>query len=252
MLQKAVILFALLIPTHPALAIEVGLYRELLERYTIEVNDTAGTRVDYEGLQRSADWARLIASLDRSRPEELRTRQEKLAYWINVYNILTIDLVRRNYPVSSIRDLGSFLRPVWQRQAGRVGGRSYTLDEIEREILRGFGEPRIHGAIVCASVSCPSLRREPYEAASLDLQLDDSVRRWLADPRKGARLDPSSGTVHLSRIFEWFMKDFAEGGGARAFVRRYAQPEVASWLRESGEDGPIRYLDYDWSLNSAV
>ncbi len=251
MLQKAVILLALLIPTRGALALDVGLYRELLERYTIEVNDTAGTRVDYQGLQRSTDWARLTASLDRSRPEELRTRREKLAYWINVYNILTIDLVRRNYPVSSIRDLGSFLRPVWQRQAGRVGGRSYTLDEIEHEILRGFGEPRIHGAIVCASVSCPSLRREPYEAASLDLQLDDSVRRWLADPCKGARLD-SSGTVHLSRIFEWFMKDFAADGGVRAFVRRYARSEVDIWLRENGEDAAIEYLDYDWSLNAAI
>ncbi len=145
MVQKAVILFALLIPIRPALALDVGLYRELLERYTIEVNDTAGTRVDYEGLQRSTDWARLIASLDRSRPEELRTRPEKLAHWINVYNILAIDLVQRNYPVSSIRDLGSFLRPVWKRQAGRV-----SLTRRARVGATGMRRTRIRSLHGCA------------------------------------------------------------------------------------------------------
>jgi hypothetical protein len=91
--------------------------------------------------------------------------------------------VRRHYPIDSIRSIGSFFSPVWKKTAGEIGGRSYTLYEIEHEILRPMGEPRIHAAIVCASLSCPPLRREPYRAAELEAQLEDNVRRWLADPR---------------------------------------------------------------------
>jgi hypothetical protein len=86
----------------------------------------------------------------------------------------------RHPGIASIRDIGSLLRPVWNREAGRVGRRARSLGEIEHEILRPLGDPRIHGAIVCASVSCPPLRREPFAAARLDAQLDDQMRRWLA------------------------------------------------------------------------
>ncbi len=161
---------------------DVDLYARLLAGYTRVVAGAAGTRVDYRGLTRSADWPRLLESLAESRPEKLATPAEKLAFWINAYNILTIDLVVQHYPVSSIKDVGSFVRPVWDLEAGVVGGKTYTLDQVEHEILRPLGEPRIHAAIVCASISCPPLRREPYRAAALDAQLDDSLRRWLSNP----------------------------------------------------------------------
>src|SRR4030095_12503639 len=138
---------------------------------------------------------------------------------IDAYNILAIDLVARHYPVASIRDLGSLLRPVWKIEAGRVGGRAYSLDEIEHGILRPLGDPRVHMAIVCASVSCPSLAREPFVAARIDAQLDAASARFVANEQKGVRVEARG--VRLSKIFDWFAADFAAGGGVLAFVRRH-------------------------------
>lgn len=233
----------------PTMALDLQLYADLLKRHTRATDDIASTRVAYAALVDSAAWERLIASLEASRPDALGSRDEKLAFWINAYNVLAIDVVRRSYPVASIRDIGSFFRPVWKRRAGTIGGRDYTLDQIEHEILRPLGEPRIHAAIVCASLSCPPLRREPYSAARLDAQLDQSTRAWLADPRKGARLDRDAGVLHLSAILDWFAEDFAAAGGVRAFVAKHAPPELAADLRARGDDVPVRYIDYDWSLN---
>jgi hypothetical protein len=121
-----------------------------------------------------------------------------------------------------------------------VGGREVTLHEIEHDILRPLGDPRIHGAIVCASQSCPSLRREPFSAARLDAQLEDQMRSFLADRRKGARLE--GRRLRLSKIFDWFEEDFAAAGGVVAFVRPYLD-------FDPGPDPKLIWFDYDWSLN---
>ena len=216
----------------------------VLSAHTAQVKDVAGVRVDYAALRHSADWSRVLASLVACRPEELRTRKQRLAFWIDAYNALAIDVVVRHYPLKSIRDVGSLLRPVWKREAGTIGGRAYSLDEIEHAILRPLGEPRIHAAIVCASLSCPPLRREPFHPDRLEAQLDDQLRAFLADPRKGARLE--GDTLWLSRIFDWFADDFAAAGGVLAFVR----PHLPSEIRERLPAAPrLRFLDYDWGLN---
>jgi hypothetical protein len=231
-------------------ALDKGLYAALLERHTLAVDDIASTRVDYAALRTSEGWESLIRTLNDTDPGRLRSRDEKLAFWINAYNILAIDLVRRHYPIDSIRSVGTFLSPVWKKKAGEIGGRAYTLHQIEHEILRPMGEPRIHAAIVCASLSCPPLRREPYRAAELDTQLDDNVRRWLADPRKGARIDRSAQTLSLSAILDWFAEDF--GGDVLPFVRRYLAPADAAWIAAQGDSLRVQYLDYDWSLNDTA
>ncbi len=233
----------------PARAIDLVAYADILDRHTSEVDDTAMTHVDYDALRGSSGWEQLVESLGRSRPDKLATRGEQLAFWINAYNILTIDLVRRNYPVESIRDIGSFFFPVWEREAGTIGGRSYTLNEIEHEILRPLGDPRIHAAIVCASTSCPQLRREPYEANRIDDQLDDAVRAFLSSPEKGFRLEEETSTVRLSRIFDWFADDFDSEGGVLTFVRRYAPGSAMEWLVRNSDEVEVEYLDYDWRLN---
>jgi hypothetical protein len=112
-----------------------------------------------------------------------------------------------------------------------------------------MGDPRIHSAIVCASLSCPPLRREAYRAERLEEQLDDNMRRWLADPRKGVRADAATGTLFVSSIFKWFAEDFEPAGGTAAFVERYGPEAAARVTQRAGEDVRIRYLDYDWSLN---
>jgi hypothetical protein len=232
----------------PAHALDEAAYAAVLARHTSSVADIASTRVDYAALRSSAEWKAVVASLAASDPARLGSRAESLAFWINVYNILAIDLVVRHYPVDSIRDIGSLFAPVWQKPAGVVGKRAYSLDEIEHQILRRMGDPRIHAAIVCASLSCPPLRREPYRAREVGAQLDDNVRRWLADPRKGMRIDPHARRVWLSPIFRWFASDFAEG--AFAFLARHAAPEQRAALESiPPEARSIAYLDYDWSLN---
>lgn len=234
----------------PAAALDLALYEQILGRHTVEVEDLARTRVDYRALTRSQDWQRLRASLEASDPARLATRAEQLAFWINAYNLLAIDWIVRHYPVESIRDLGSLLRPVWERPAGTIGGRPYTLDEIEHQILRPLGEPRVHAAIVCASVSCPSLARTPYRAPHLNAQLDASLARWLANPRKGSRLVSGAGVLHLSAIFDWFAEDFEAAGGVLPYLTPHLPEATRRWLAEHGGKAELAYFDYDWSLNS--
>ncbi len=242
------------LPPVPAAAqgAHAELWATLLARHTREVSDTAGVRVDYRGLAESADWKRLVAALAEAQPDAFDGRAERLAFWIDAYNILAIDLVVRHPGIGSIRDIGGWLRPVWDREAGRIGGRPYSLGEIEHEILRPMGEPRIHGAIVCASVSCPPLRREPFAAARLDEQLDEQMRRWLASPEKGLRIDREARVVELSRVFDWFGGDFEAAGGALAFASRYAPEADRRWLEAHASDVRVRHLPYDWSLNALL
>jgi hypothetical protein len=224
-------------------------YGELLGAYTHAVDAKVGTRVDYRGLGAEPAWKALIAEVGRTDPNALRSRDERLVYWINVYNIFAIDLILAHYPVASIRDIGSFFRPVWKRDAGRIGGRAYSLNEIEHEILRPMGEPRIHAAIVCASISCPDLRREPFDGKRLHAQLDDSLRAWLARPEKGLRVDAKRGVLWLSPVFDWFEDDFESQGGVIASITPHAPDAARRWLMEREVPPEVEYFDYDWSLN---
>lgn len=235
-----------------AACFDAALWAELLARHSAEVPDPAGVRVDYRALAAAPGWRRLVAGLAGCDPQTLGSRAETLAFWVNAYNVLAIDVVVAHYPVGSIRDVGSLLRPVWKRAAGRIGGRTRSLDEIEHGILRPLGDPRIHAAIVCASTSCPSLRREPYAAARIDAQLDDALRRFLADPRKGAAFDPATGRLLLSRIFAWFEADFASRGGVLAFLLPRLPEEIRAGVAARPDAVRVEYFDYDWRLNDLV
>ena len=229
--------------------LDLALYAELLGRNSRETADLVGTRVDYRALRSDLRWRELLGQLERSRPTALSARNQRLAFWINAYNILAIQMVARHYPVDSIKDAGSFFWPVWKREAGRIGGEPVTLGQIEHEILRPLGEPRIHAAIVCASTSCPSLMRTPFEPSRLDGQLDAATRRWLSSPEKGMRIDRDARRVTLSRIFDWFDEDFEAAGGALAFAARYARDGDRQWIEAHARDLSIDYFDYDWTLN---
>jgi Protein of unknown function, DUF547 len=216
-------------------------YATVLQRYTRteEVGGATVTRVHYTGLRNEPQFGRVVEQLAAFSPDTLATRAERLAFYINAYNILAIKVVLDNWPLESIRDAGNLFRPVWKKTAGTIGGRAATLDEVEHRILRPLGEPRIHLAIVCASLSCPDLRREPYAAARLDMQLDEDARRFLRDPNKGVQV--TADAIRVSRIFDWFGEDFAAGGGIETFIRRY---------RDDLPERPLRAdLPYDWSLN---
>ncbi|WP_367026183.1 DUF547 domain-containing protein [Methylococcus sp. ANG] len=214
---------------------------QLLERH-LGRRSAAGIELawlDYSALRQDPAFSRVVEQIAAYPPENLRTREERLAFHINAYNILAIKTVLDHWPVESIKDAGSLLRPVWKRPAGEVGGKTLSLDEIE-DGLRKLGEPRIHMAIVCASKSCPDLRREPYAAAKLDQQLSDAATAFLSNPAKGLRVE--NGAIRVSKIFDWFGGDFDAAGGVAAFLSRY-YPELPV-------GPPVRAdLPYDWSLN---
>lgn len=229
---------------------EQGLYAEMLRTYTRSVDDLAGTRVDYAGLASDPRWRQTVEALEATPASLRKTREQQLAFWINAYNIFAIDMVVRNLPLKSIRDIGNLFWPVWKRTAGNVDGAPVTLDAIENQTLRPMGDPRIHAAIVCASLSCPSLRRTPYTPGAIESELDASARNWLANSKKGMAIERKQNQVRVSKIFDWFEKDFSAVGGVPAFLARYAPPGDQGWLQQQGRSARIRYFDYDWALNS--
>jgi len=197
------------------------------------------------------------------------TEAEKIAFWINAYNGLTLKAIIDHYPIepsfiASLRFPKNSIRQipgVWDKLKFRVMGGEMTLDEIEHSRLRrDFNEPRIHVALVCAAMGCPPLRDEPFTGEKLDGQLDDQTTRFLSDPEK-FRIDRSKGRVYLSPIFKWFGGDFAKSYGTDAKFAGHGESEravlsfIGAYLSESDAeylskgDYDIEYLDYDWSLN---
>jgi uncharacterized membrane protein YdjX (TVP38/TMEM64 family) len=170
----------------------------------------------------------------------------------NAYNLLAIKAVLDQYPTVSIKDGGSLFSPIWKKSIGAVGGTPYSLDAIEHGILRkAFREPRVHFAIVCASLSCPDLRPEPFVAARLGAQLDGQIAAFLGNPAKGLAPGADGRSARVSSIFKWFAGDFEGSGGVAAFIRAKAASDVAVRIRALTDAG-LSYLDYDWSLNDTA
>lgn len=217
-------------------------YAGVLDRHvTFATKNGVRTAViDYPAVKEDPAYWRTLRLLSNYPEDRLETREQRIAFYINAYNLLAIRMVLDNWPVDDIRRIGWRLHPVWRRPAGTVAGTEMSLQEIEHDILRRTGEKRIHMAIVCASVSCPDLRREPYTAARLEDQLEDQTQLFLANPGKGVRIE--EGVVRISRIFRWHRADFAPGGGADRFIADYL-PDLPPDLRVRAN------LPYDWSLN---
>ncbi|MBW3546166.1 MAG: DUF547 domain-containing protein [Bacteroidetes bacterium] len=203
--------------------------------------------VNYKGFIQDTEKLQQYLDLLSNTPPDPQSwsEAEQLAYWINAYNAFTVKLIADNYPVKSIEDLHPTLNiptvnTVWHKKFFKIGGRESSLDEIEHAILRKqFNEPRIHFAIVCASYSCPPLRREAYTAKALDKQLDEQARRFINDPSRN-KIGGNSG--ELSKIFNWFEGDFTKSESLVAFLNRYANTKLSPKAK-------ISYLEYDWRLN---
>ena len=181
---------------------------------------------------------------------------EKKSFWINAYNVLTLSLMARHYPLKSIKDIPSDQRWTWQ--GWDVAGQKVSLDDIEHKMLRPMGDPRIHFAINCASFSCPVLASELYQAEKLDQLLDEATKNFLADEQRGLKFAKRKSffgfggkveDVYVSKIFNWFGGDFVKSHGSVInFIRAHVTEPVKKRL--SGlEDKDLRFLDYDWSIN---
>lgn len=189
------------------------------------------------------------------------SRPQQLAFLINAYNAFTVELILTRYPdLKSIKDLGSFVQSPWKKKFFQLLGQERSLDQIEHEMIRApgaFDDPRIHVAVVCASIGCPMLRNEAFVAERLDAQLDDALRRFLSD-RSRNRFDASAGTLSVSKIFDWYRKDFEQGhkgyDSLQTLFARHAEvlgatPQAQADIHASRYK--LAYLDYDWALNDA-
>lgn len=201
--------------------------------------------VDYKGFMKdSTQLKEYLKVLSAHHPnDEYWTKDEQLAYWINAYNAFTIKLVIDNYPVKSIKDIKSgvsFVNSVWDIKFINIESRTYDLNNIEHGIIRKqFDEPRIHFAVNCASISCPSLQQRAYTADNLDRQLTKSAKEFLADPSKNKI---TADKIEISPIFKWFSDDFTKKGSLIDFLNQYSPVKI-------NEDAVITYQDYNWELN---
>jgi len=219
-------------------------YNALLARYVHE------GLVDYAGLKSGrADLDAYLAAAGNVPMATFQrwSKDDQLAFLINVYNATTLQLIIDNYPLKSIKSIGSLLKGPWDQDSTALFGKVISLDTLEHKIIRkNYAEPRIHFALVCAALGCPSLRAEAYSGTRLHDQLDDQTRTFLSTPEKN-RLDSDKGKLYLSPIFKWYKEDFeATSSSLAAFVAPYMG---ATDSPDAFEKYDIAFTDYDWSLN---
>ncbi len=202
--------------------------------------------VDYKGfIKDSAKLNDYLAKLSANAPANTWSKDEKFAYWINAYNAFTVKLITIHYPVKSIKELGAanpiiFINTAWDKKFFSIGNKSMTLNTIEFKIIKKqFADPRSHFAINCASISCPKLLDVAYEAKTLNAQLDQQGKAFLADNDKNK---VSATNPKLSSIFKWYSGDFEKGQSKIEFINKFSSPKLNASAK-------IDYLDYNWNLN---
>lgn len=208
-------------------------------RYQQIKNESSGLLNYIKSLQ-------LVTKADYAKFSDL----EKLAFLINAYNAFTIQLIIDHYPVKSIKDIGGFLSSPWKKKFFNLLEDKRSLDEIEHEMIRkNFNEPRIHFAVVCASIGCPALLDVAYRADRIEEQLEGSALRFLGDQSRN-RFVATKKTLEISSIFKWYGDDFPKQyGSLEAFLATRMGLETELQRSVSDKQVKIKFLDYDWSLN---
>lgn len=206
-------------------------WNNLLQTYV-----TSDGKVNYKGFKAHENELKdYITYLGAHSPNDTSSKEEQLAYWINAYNALTVDLILRHYPVKSIKDI----KNPWEQRLWKLGNKWYNLDDIEHQILRKMNEPRIHFAIVCASFSCPKLQNKAFEASKIEEQLTNATKAFLSDTNRN---EISENSLKLSKIFQWFSKDFKQNGSIIDFIDKYSDVAISPKAK-------ISFKDYKWDLN---
>ncbi len=217
-------------------------------------------QINYESIKLDDDLLKAsVKGIEMVSQEEFDSlsKNELMSFWINAYNIGVVKTIVEHYPIKKGFGLNAVRYPansiqqidqVWDRPVLTILGKNLSLNDIENKILRPqFNDPRIHFAIVCASIGCPSIRSEAFTAENLDKQLLEQIQLFLSDPNK-VRYDTQKNILFLSPIFKWFMEDFDQSGGVIAFVMKY---KINGLFDVMTEKTKIQWLGYDWSLNDS-
>lgn len=216
---------------------------QILKQYTIKNGNQVYFK--YKELKKNeGELNSYLAQLELLSKEEFSTfnRDQKLAFWINAYNAYTIQIILKHYPVKSIKDISSgwLSSGPWKKDFVNLFGKKISLDNIEHDTIRKeFDEPRIHFAVNCASIGCPSLLQEAFVATKLDTQLDKAAQNFLQNKSKNYI---KGNTLYLSKIFDWYGSDFDQkyGGHKKYVVKTLNLPQ---------NEYEVEFNDYDWNLN---
>jgi hypothetical protein len=225
-------------------------WNQLLQAYV----DEAGG-VNYAALKASAEDSKVLddylTHLSMASLTKRSTRQERLAFWINAYNAVTVKGILQEYPTTSIRNHTSERRGeynLWKSLMLNIGGQQASLDAIEHKVLRPMGDPRIHFAIVCASKGCPRLLNEAYVAESVETQLDANALHFFSVPQN-FQYDVRRRTFKLSAILKWFGTDFGQGQAAQLKAIAKYLPTQEAQDAANANSVRLSYLKYSWDLN---
>lgn len=226
--------------------IDHQLWDKLLSEYVVE--DESGVNlVDYNRFKSEAG-DQLKAYLETMQKVTIEdfSRDEQFAFWVNLYNAVTVNVILDNMPLESIRDIGLLGSGPWKDDAVTVAGRTLSLDNIEHDILRAdWQDARIHYAVNCASIGCPNLANQAYTAEKLEPMLEDAAKSFINHPRG---FGGTNDQIIASNIFEWYQEDWGSAEGVLEHARKYAVGPTAKLLADAEE---IDGYDYDWSLNLA-
>ncbi|MGI9379835.1 MAG: DUF547 domain-containing protein, partial [Methyloligellaceae bacterium] len=206
--------------------------------------------VDY-GRFKAEARNKLTAYLDQLQKTQVTklNKREQYAFWVNLYNAKTVDIILEHYPVKSIRDIdispGLFTNGPWKKKVVTVKGTDLSLDDIEHVILRGlWKDNRVHYAVNCASIGCPNLATAAFTGDNLDQMLDEGARAYVSSPR-GVKIE--GNRLLVSKIYSWFSKDFGNSeADLLTHLRRYAGPKLSEKLKSFTD---IDKYVYDWNLN---
>ncbi len=208
-----------------------GAYNQIVSNFV-----SSDGKVNYAGIKTNRELlSQATQYFEENPPQSSWSKNEKLAYWINAYNLYTIELVVDNYPIKSIKDLSGG-KP-WDKKFIKLDGRTLSLNDIENGIIRkDFDEPRIHFAVNCASISCPKLLNKAYTESNLNSLLDSQTKRFINDNSMNSI---GKSNIEISNIFDWYKSDF---GNVISFLNKYSNTTIDSGAK-------VSYKEYNWNLN---
>ena len=211
-------------------------YHQLLKTHV----DKYGN-VDYKNLKKEeSKLANYISYLEKTSPTKNWPDNKIKAFWINAYNAYSLKIILDNYPIKSIINIKDKGKDAWNIPFAKVGGKNYTLNHIEHEILRkDFNDPRIHVGVNCASSSCPQLGNFAFTEANIESQLERLMKLFINDKNRNKITESK---IQISQIFEWFTGDFTKNGSLIDYLNKYSTTKISKKAK-------IRFLEYDWSLN---
>ncbi|MFV0248307.1 MAG: DUF547 domain-containing protein [Tenacibaculum sp.] len=215
---------------------QTNIFNSLLQKHV----DTNGN-VNYKALKN--DESKLQSYLDelaQISPDKKWSNNKAKAFWINAYNAYTLKLMIENYPLKSIKQIRKKGKDAWSINFAKIGGKNYTLNQIEHKILRKkYKDPKIHVGVNCASKSCPQLSNIAFTETNYESETNRLMKKFINDPTKNKI---SENKIKISQIFNWFKGDFTHKGSLIDFINNYSDIEISPKAK-------LSYLEYDWSLN---